>query len=468
MTEKILPKILIVDEDERTSEDLYAILSSDYLPVTAIDGASALKLLGKGEYSVAFLELKLLDIDGIEFIKKASVISPDTLFIVLSSESTVDNAVRATKGGAYNFLIKPYTREAILLNARKAAEYHALLIEERAAAEESKDKYSFDSIVGDSDEINEIFGLIGKVANSDSNILVLGESGTGKELIARTIHHYSSRHSSTFVPVNCGAIPSELLESELFGHEKGAFTGAVTSRKGRFERADGGTIFLDEIGELAFPLQVKLLRVLQEREFERVGGNDTIRVDVRVIAATNQDLEKCVKERSFREDLYYRLNVIPVNVPSLRKRKDDIALLARHFLKKMAAKKRREIFDLTSEALEVFNGYEWPGNIRELENIIERIVILKHEDGPVDLEDIPEKIKLSGANESKSIDIPVDGIDLSEILEEIEKDYIVMALERVNGIKSRAADLLGLNRTTLIERMKKKGLLHISKQKSAG
>ncbi len=468
MTDKILPKILIVDEDERTSDDLSSILSSNYSPGTAIDGASGLKLLGKGEYSVAFLELKLLDIDGIEFIKKASIISPETVFIVLSSESTVDNAVRGTKGGAYNFLAKPYTREAILLNARKACEYHGLLREERRRSEERDDKYSFDSIVGDSDEINKIFSLIGKVANSDSNILILGDSGTGKELIARTTHHYSSRHSSAFVPVNCGAIPSELLESELFGHEKGAFTGAVTSRKGRFERADGGTIFLDEIGELAFPLQVKLLRVLQEREFERVGGNDTIRVDVRVIAATNQDLEKCVKERSFREDLYYRLNVIPINVPSLRERKDDIALLARHFLRKMAAKKRREIFDLTDEVLEVFNSYQWPGNIRELENIIERIVILKPGDGPVDMDDIPDKMKLCEEKESRSIDIPVEGIDLSEILEEIERDYIIMALERVNGIKSRAADLLGLNRTTLIERMKKKGLIQRSKQKSAG
>ena len=467
MTDLKPRKILIVDEDERTSEDLCSILSSAYSPVTAIDGGSALKLLGKGEYSVAFLELKLLDMDGIEFIKKASVISPETVFIVLSSESTVDNAVRATKGGAYNFLGKPCVREAILLSAKKAYEFHSLLFEERAAAKESADKYSFECIVGDSEEINKIFSLIGKVANSDSNILILGESGTGKELIARTIHHYSSRHSSTFIPVNCGAIPSELLESELFGHEKGAFTGAVTSRKGRFERADGGTIFLDEIGELAFPLQVKLLRVLQEREFERVGGNDTIHVDVRVIAATNQDLEQCVKDRSFREDLYYRLNVIPVNVPSLRERKDDISLLARHFLKKLAAKKRREIFDLTSAALEVFNSYQWPGNIRELENIIERIVILKHEDGPVDMDDIPDKMKLSSESDSSSLDIPADGIDLTEILDEIEKNYIVTALEKVNGIKSRAADLLGLNRTTLIERMKKKGLLHRPKQKSA-
>jgi transcriptional regulator with PAS, ATPase and Fis domain len=321
-------------------------------------------------------------------------------------------------------------------------------------------------IIGVSPSIRHIYNLISKVSNSDSTVLLLGESGTGKELVAKTIHYSSRRADKPFVPVNCGAIPSELLESELFGHEKGAFTGAIASRIGRFELADGGTIFLDEIGEMPSILQVKLLRVLQERSFERIGGTKTVDVDVRVISATNQNLEEAVKTGRFREDLYYRINVIPVEIPPLRNRTEDLPLLCDFFMEKHSGRLDRKPLRISAEAMQIFKTYEWPGNVRELENTLERMLVLKDDDiiTPIDLSE-----KMTGRSEPDmpGIDVPsedpdnnpfVQGIDLNQALIEFEKKMLLHALNLHEGVKSQAAKYLNINRTTLIEKMKRLGL----------
>ncbi|MHB1012235.1 MAG: sigma-54 interaction domain-containing protein, partial [Desulfobacteria bacterium] len=314
--------------------------------------------------------------------------------------------------------------------------------------------------------------FIGKITDTDATVLITGESGTGKELVAKTIHFNSSRMGEPFVPLNCGAIPRDLIESELFGHEKGAFTGAINSRVGRFELANGGTIFLDEIGELPFPLQVKLLRVIQEREFERVGGTRTIKVDVRILAATNRDLEKAVAEHTFREDLFYRLNVIPVHIPPLRERDDDVLLLVSHFIEEFCRRKRKPLVKVSREAGDILRNYGWPGNVREVMNVVERMIIL-NESGEIGVEDLPQRIMESRGNGAKlhpvsavapPADVPVPaqwteaGVDLNGILEEMEKKLIVQALSKSGGVKNKAATLLGLNRTTFLEKVKKMGV----------
>jgi DNA-binding NtrC family response regulator len=459
--------VLVVDDEEVVRSIISEILEPFYEVSSAADAESAFKLVRKTDFAVAIVDLKLPGMDGIEFIKKCRGERPDMVSIILTGNSSVESAVNAMREGAYDFLTKPSGRDDILLHIKRAVEYHSLKRENLGLKKEIHEKYSYDNIIGNSEPIQKIFSLISKIVDSESNILILGETGTGKELVARTIHFNSNRADAPFIPVNCGAIPADLLESELFGHEKGAFTGAVSSRQGRFERADKGTIFLDEIGELAFPLQVKLLRVIQEREFERVGGNKTVQVDVRIIAATNQDLELEVKEKNFREDLFYRLNVIPITLPSLRDRKEDIPLLAKHFLDIMAKSKSRDIAEITDEALTVFKHYQWPGNIRELENIIERVVILKHEDGPITVDDLPEKMREISRSVGAPLDIPDDGVKLTKILEDMERSYILKAMEQSGGVKSKAAELLGINRTTLIEKMRKKGIVSDSKERDA-
>ncbi|MFQ5899998.1 MAG: sigma-54 interaction domain-containing protein [Thermodesulfobacteriota bacterium] len=326
-------------------------------------------------------------------------------------------------------------------------------------SERVNNKRSFYRVIGNSEAMQEVYETINMVIDTDSTILLLGDSGTGKELIARTIHYHSLRRGFPFIPLNCGAIPGELLESELFGHEKGAFTGAVATRQGRFERAHRGIIFLDEIAEIPVHLQVKLLRIIQEREFERVGGNRTIRLDVRVIAATNSNLEEAVKKGRFRKDLYYRLNVIPIVIPPLRKRKKDIPLLVDHFLHITAHKKKKRIRSVSEEAMDILINYPWPGNVRELENVVERVIILKQDSGPVVSKDLPSRIRGLRDNHNFSLDIPEGGIKLTKMVDDLEKELIEKALNKTGGVKSEAAKLLGINRTTLIEKMKKKGML---------
>jgi len=336
-------------------------------------------------------------------------------------------------------------------------------------------------IIGQSSGIKKVFDLIDKVADSDSTVLICGESGTGKEVVAKRIHFQSLRADKPFIPINCGAIPEALLESELFGHEKGAFTGAINTRPGRFELANGGTLFFDEIGEMPYPLQVKLLRAIQEREFERIGGTKSIQVDVRILAATNINLEQAVLEKRFRTDLFYRLNVIPLTLPSLRDRQEDIPLLVTYFLEKFNRTKQRAIFGVENEAMHFLMRYPWPGNIRELENIVERVVVLKDGEGSITPKDLPEKITESGnrgliapfhdaQTESKDplqcvptpmetdLEMPDEGISLIELVENFENRIILQAMNKADGVKSRAAALLGLNRTTLVEKLKRRGI----------
>jgi transcriptional regulator with PAS, ATPase and Fis domain len=320
-------------------------------------------------------------------------------------------------------------------------------------------RLDFGELIGSSESMLQIFRTIEKVAKSDSTVIVYGESGTGKELVARAIHSNSDRRNNKIVAVNCGAIPEELLESELFGHEKGAFTGAIRSRTGRFELAQGGTIFLDEIGDMSPSLQVKLLRVIQEKTFERVGGIKTIKADVRIISATNQDLEKAVEEKRFRDDLFYRVNVIPIYIPPLRKRKSEIPVLVDHFLKKFNNCNSSAITGFSSEAIQLFINYSWPGNVRELQNLIERIVVIK-ESGEVTVDDLPAKMRLSVKTGEKSTAepdpiFPDQGIDLNKTVEDFEINLLCQALEKASGIKSNAARLLGINRTTLVEKIKR-------------
>ncbi|MDH3393048.1 MAG: sigma-54 dependent transcriptional regulator [Desulfobulbaceae bacterium] len=316
----------------------------------------------------------------------------------------------------------------------------------------------FANIIGDSEKMRQVFSLIERVCDADTTVLVRGESGTGKELIAQALHYHGSRRDGPFVPVNCGAIPGELLESELFGHEKGAFTHAIRTRMGRFELADGGTVFLDEISEMSPMLQVKLLRVLQERQFERIGGTKTIHSDFRVVAATNRDLEEEVRKGTFREDLYYRLNVIPIESPPLRDRADDIDLLVDHFIDKFTATKRKRISGVSAEAMACLRRYQWPGNVRELENVVERMVILSMEE-ELTVDDLPERLlESSGDNSSASVDlgeIPAEGFVLSAVVAEFEKRLILQALAQTGWVKNRAAKLLNVNRTTLIEKLKR-------------
>jgi transcriptional regulator with GAF, ATPase, and Fis domain len=348
--------------------------------------------------------------------------------------------------------------DEILITFKRALDYRNLKRENINLRSQLKKKYRFENIIGDNEKMQRIFELIEKVADSDSTILILGESGTGKELIAKAIHYNSYRREGPFVPVNCAAIPSELLESELFGHEKGAFTNAIRTRIGRFELANGGTVFLDEIGDMSPILQSKLLRVLQERQFERIGGIKTIKTDIRVIAATHQDLKLAVEQKRFREDLYYRLNVIPIHVPPLREKKSDIPLLVHHFLDHFNKSKKKKIKGMTNETLERLLQYDWPGNARELENTIERLVILLDND-VITPQDLPEKFQnLSPGDFSKGVEIPEEGISLDIAVNEFEKKLILQALIKTGWVKNKAARLLNLNRTTLIEKIKRQNL----------
>jgi DNA-binding NtrC family response regulator len=374
---------------------------------------------------------------------------------VFTGFGSIDTAVKAVKLGAYDYITKPLKMEEIMIVIQRALDHRKLSLENEMLRRQLKRKYKFDNIIGDHENMQEVFHLVEKIANTQSTILIYGESGTGKELVARAIHFNSDRRERPLIPVNCGAIPEELLESELFGHEQGAFTGATRTRIGRFELGNGGTIFLDEIGDMSPALQVKILRVLQEHEFERVGGMKTIKVDIRVIAATNKDLEKNVAEGKFREDLFYRLNVIPIQLAPLRERRSDVPLLVNHFVHMYNEKNRHNITGITPEAMDLLGNYEWPGNVRELENMIERIVILKGE-GFVEPSDLPDKILASNSRSfHPRIRIPENGISFNTAVTEFERELILQALNRTNWVKNKAAKLLNLNRTTLVEKMKK-------------
>jgi len=456
-----MQRILIIDDELSIRELLKDFLTGKgFEVVTASDGESGLNLLKEDKFDLLLLDLMMPGINGMDVLREIASEKIDIPAIMITAYASVSTAVEAMKLGAFDYITKPFVLEDVHLAIKRALDVSRLQEENSRLKKELKKKFSTHKIIGNSLPLQEVIKFIEKIADTDSTILVTGESGTGKELVAKTIHYNSPRARSTFVPLNCAAIPKDILESELFGHEKGAFTGAVSTRIGRFELANNGTLFLDEIGELAPSLQVKLLRVLQEKEFERVGGIKTIKVDVRIIAATNRDLEKAVKEGTFREDLYYRLNVIPLHLPPLRKMKEDVPLLIEHFIIEISKRKKKEPPKISHETMSYLANYRWPGNVRELENLIERLIILKEGDY-ITPDELPERF-LENRHMPKVVTksklLSSEGVDLNIVLDEIENNMIIQALEMSKGVKSKAASLLGLNRTTLIEKMKKKSI----------
>jgi len=452
-------KILVIDDSPEIVN-----LFSDYLHTegyevdTAGDGAIGISLVERNSYDLIVTDLKMPGTDGMEVLKYIREHSPDTLCIILTGYGTVKSAVEAIKMGAFDYLTKPVKMDEILVTFQRAFEYRDLKRENLHLRSQLKKKYRFENIIGDSEEMQKVFEVIEKVADTDSTVLILGESGTGKELVAKAIHYNSYRREKPFVPVNCAAIPGELLESELFGHEKGAFTNAIRMRIGRFELANGGTVFLDEIGDMNPMLQSKLLRVLQERQFERVGGIKTIKTDIRIIAATHQNLKALVQQRKFREDLYYRLNVIPIEIPPLREKKSDIPLLAHYFLDQFNRRKKKRIRGIREDAMARLVQYEWPGNVRELENTIERVIILLDGDF-VTPADLPDKFQgIPRRETTPPADIPESGISLDDAVNEFERNLIMQALIKTGWVKNKAAQLLNLNRTTLIEKIRRQKL----------
>ncbi len=457
--------VLLVEEEGLLSQFLKEkFRAEDYAIITIKKPEAAISYIRRNAPNVVIADLNIADLDDIEFVRAITGASPSTSAIVIPRDGSIKKAMDALNAGAFSYIKKPFNKVEILVTIEKAFEVSELMSENLRLKRNISHKL-LDRLLGTSDKIELVRSIINKVADTDSTVLILGESGTGKEIVARSLHFGSNRASEPFVPINCGAIPEDLLESELFGHEKGAFTGAIATKIGRFEAASGGTVFLDEVGDMSPGLQVKILRVLQEKEFERVGGRKTIKVDIRVLAATNQDLTKAIKEKKFREDLYYRLNVIPIDMPPLRERKEDIPVFIKHFMKTMSKKKNKEVTTISPDAMRLFEEYEWPGNVREMENVIERIVVLK-EKGTVTEKDLPDNIKkatvLLSRKRVKGFDYRVyispDGVDFNSVVDKFETDLIINALDMVHGVKKNAAKFLKLNRTTLIEKMKRKGL----------
>lgn len=452
-------RILIVDDDPDVRESLEMGLRREGYDVTTADsGESALQILKEIPADLILTDLKMAAMDGIDVLRQARLIDPRVVGIILTGYGTIETAVEAMKSGAFDYLSKPCRMAEVLMTVRRALEYQALRTENLVLKKNLKTKYRFDNLVGDSPPMRRVFELMEKVADSGSTILVQGESGTGKELVAKTLHVNSRRCDGPFITLDCGAMPEDLLESELFGHERGAFTGATSRRIGRLEMADGGTVFVDEIGEMSANLQVKLLRFLQEREIDRLGGTKAVKVDVRIIAATQKDLGRAVEQGTFRADLYYRLNVIPIVIPPLRERVEDIPLLVGHFIPIFNKEKGKAIDGLSPEALEQLTRYHWPGNIRELQNLLERLTILKA-DGMILPSDLPNYLVGSAsAAFPAGIRIPEAGINFVHTVNEFENHLILQALEKSGWVKNRAAQLLNLNRTTLVEKIKKKKL----------
>lgn len=454
------PRVLIVDDEAGLRTALFRTLDrKGYQVITAASKKEA-ETVSQSEKPIdlALVDLRLPDGDGLELLTHLKSLHRNIQVIILTGFGSIEKAVEATQRGAFHFVTKPFNLEAIMTLTERALAQTQLEKENQNLRTALHKRYHFENIIGQSEGIRRVLDLIERVADSDSTVLITGESGTGKELVAKAIHYHSSRSAKPFVPVNCGAIPTELLESELFGHVRGAFTGAIANRSGRFEMADAGSLFLDEIGDMPVALQVKLLRVLQERKFEPVGSAKTISANVRLIAATNVDIENAVAEGRFREDLFYRLNVIPVHIPALRDRRSDIPLLLHHFIDGFNRSRGRALTGITPEALDVLMAYAWPGNIRELENLVERIAILKGS-GLIDVSDLPEKFGRSiSKGQSTPVEIPDQGLDFNSAVDAYENSLIIQALEKTGWNRNQAAILLRLNRTTLVEKIKKKGL----------
>jgi DNA-binding NtrC family response regulator len=450
--------ILVIDDEEVLLKALDRFLKSQGYDVSAFsDWEKALEAARARTFDLLLVDLMLPKTSGIEVIRRLRETQPNLVSVVMTGFGTIPSAVEAIRAGAYHYVTKPFDLEDIGSLIAKALEHAQLREENRSLKKQLQQKYGYENIVGESAPMKEVFRLVEKIADTDSTVLITGESGTGKEMIAQAVHYRSRRADRPFVAVNCGAIPEGLLESELFGHVKGAFTGAVTTRAGKFEQADRGTIFLDEIGDMSPKLQVKVLRALQERVIQPVGSSRNREVDIRVIAATNQDLEEAVTQSRFRQDLFYRLNVIPIHLPALRERKDDLPILIKHFLQKHRQEGRGPIATFSAEALERLRAHDWPGNVRELENLVQRLVVLKG-GGEIEARDLPSNFSGRAPEPApEEAAFPEDGVDLRAMVERFEASLIRKALDRSAGNKNRAAQLLRLNRTTLIEKLKKMG-----------
>ncbi len=449
------PIVLIVDDEPEVREFLKFILKEHYEVVSVSDGLEAVEVVKSMPVDLVLMDIKLPYMDGFSAIRALKEVDPDIGIIVISATDSAQSAVDTIKMGAYDYLTKPFDTDRLLSIIKRYSERVNLRREIAFLRNELRDKLGYHSIISKTPRMKRVFELIKRVSTTSANVLIVGESGTGKELVARAIHSLSPRKDKPFVPVNCGAVPSELMESEFFGYEKGAFTGAVTRRIGRFEYADGGTLFLDEVSSLPLHLQAKLLRVLQERSFERVGGNMPIEVDVRVIAATNTNLEEAVRSGRFREDLYYRLKVVPIELPPLRERREDIPLLVEYFLERHCKKCNKNIRGISRAVMDALVEYPWPGNVRELENLIERMVVLARDGAEIVYEDLPVEIICSDTGAVRSA-YEID--DYKEACRTFEKHYILNMLKRTNWNCMQAANLMKIHRNTLLYKMKELGI----------
>lgn len=444
-------RILVADDEEIMRDVLSTLLSSESYKVDLAEtGSQALEMIRDKEYGVVLLDLMMPDVDGLQVLEELRKSENKPVAVVLTAFASIDRAVKATKLGAFDFITKPFKNDELLLAVKNAMEHRQLVEENQRLKRSLRERFSYQNIIGKSAPMQQVFDLIAQVAPRRSTVLIQGESGTGKELVAKAIHAASGRADAPFIAINCGNIPSDLLESELFGHVRGAYTGATSAKKGLFEAADGGTLFLDEVATISMEIQSKLLRVIQEREFRRLGGLENIKVDVRIIAATNTDLQTAVRQGTFRDDLYYRLNVIVIKVPPLRERSDDIPLLAEHFIRKYAEEGQRDDLYLETAALRVLMDYNWPGNVRELENVIERAVVLST-GKRISADLFPKNITIPAPENH----IVPESASLKERVGNYEKAIILAALEKTDWNQKKAAQLLSVNATTLSEKLKR-------------
>ncbi len=455
------PRILVVDDEESIREFLDIMLRKEGYEVTcAEDGQKAIEVLKKKTFDMVISDLQMPHVTGIELLKHVKETHSELLFMLITAFGTTESAVEAMKMGAYDYITKPFKIDEVRINIANALRSRNLEVENRSLKKELEKEYSFQNLVGNSEAMHRIYDLIKRVSETPTNVLITGESGTGKEMVAKAIHYNGPLKDKPFVTVNCGAIPESLMESEMFGHKKGSFTGAIVDKSGLFEVADGGSLFLDEVGELPLTIQVKLLRAIQERVIRRVGAVDDTKVDVRIIAATNRDLEMMVNQGGFRQDLFYRLNVINIKTPSLRERREDIPLLANHFLQKYNSRLAKNISTISREALDLMKKYDYPGNVRELENIIERTVAL--EGGATILpESLPPFVNTPTGRKmasSDGIEITDEGIDLEKVLGQIEKELLIKAIHTAGGVKKKAAKLLGVTFRSMRYRVEKYNL----------
>lgn len=450
--------VLIVEDEKIKRITLTdALLKQGYAVLAMENPIEALNIFKEREFDVVITDIRLPHMDGLDFLKEIKTLKPEITAIVMTAYATIDTAIKAMKLGAYDYITKPFSSEEMLLIIERLKDFRRIVEENIKLKQEITERYRFGNIIGKSKKMRDVYELIKTVAPSDATTLIVGESGTGKELIANAIHYNSPRKDNPFIKVSCSALAETLLESELFGHEKGAFTGAVKERKGRFELANNGSIFLDDIDDIPLSMQTKLLRVLQEKEIERVGGTKTIKIDIRIICATKVDLLKLAKQRKFREDLYYRLNIVPINLPPLRDRKEDIPLLVEYLLNKYSSKGEKKTF--CHEAMKLLINYDWPGNVRELENVVERVVTLTRSND-IRVEDLPDFLMASPEKlcDRHLIDVMTEAASFEDMIKDMEKRLLILAIEKAGGNKSEAARILKMKRETLRDKVEKYGI----------